>query len=338
MNNTFWGPPIYPTPPVYPGWNLPPIVSVPLQTPSLSPTPFFNPFDQTSVQWTPVFDETPVMAAPTSPKQYKEPVVLREKTKEEMLIERFDICTKYSHYLATLNSNLRVYFILDDSGSMDKYSKITRMKRWDELKEYMYDALQYTGPSFVTVLNNGDLGVIDHKAMQNFFEHNGPSGSTPLARTTERVIGRAMREHKEGEKVLIIICTDGKPNDNGNGNGEASIRRFYDALSSRPEYVYTNIIACTDDDDDLEYLNNWDLYLPCLDVIDDYISERKEVWKAKGAKFHFSRGDYIVKSLVGSLHPELDKLDESSGIGRTSIHSSQSASNRKKGEDKCSLM
>ena len=47
-----------------------------------------------------------------------------------------------------------------------------------------------------------------------------------------------------------------------------------------------------------------------LDVIDDYRSERDEVRKAKGSSFSFTFGDYVVKSLIGSIDPELDNLDE----------------------------
>lgn len=35
-----------------------------------------------------------------------------------------------------------------------------------------------------------------------------------------------------------------------------------------------------------------------------------EVKKAKGASYPFSFGDYVVKSLIGSVDPELDGMDE----------------------------
>jgi hypothetical protein len=47
-----------------------------------------------------------------------------------------------------------------------------------------------------------------------------------------------------------------------------------------------------------------------LDVVDDYRSERKEVKAAQGSSFPFSFGDYVVKSLIGSIDPVLDNLDE----------------------------
>lgn len=46
------------------------------------------------------------------------------------------------------------------------------------------------------------------------------------------------------------------------------------------------------------------------DVVDDYRSERNEIKKARGHGFSFTFGDYVVKSLIGSIDPELDNLDE----------------------------
>ncbi len=64
----------------------------------------------------------------------------------------------------------------------------------------------------------------------------------------------------------------------------------------------------------MDYLNNWDRNIPNLDVVDDYRSERVEIRKVKGQRYPFSFGDYVVKSLIGSIDPELDKLDERHSI------------------------
>ena len=49
--------------------------------------------------------------------------------------------------------------------------------------------------------------------------------------------------------------------------------------------------------------------------IDDYNNERKEIRRKKGSKYRFSYGDYVVKSLIGSIDVELDKSDEKSKDG-----------------------
>ncbi len=72
------------------------------------------------------------------------------------------------------------------------------------------------------------------------------------------------------------------------------------------------ISTCTDDEDSVAYLNRWDHSIKHLDVIDDYNSERKEIRRRNGSKYRFSYGDYVIKSLIGSIDPQLDKTDEKS--------------------------
>ena len=60
----------------------------------------------------------------------------------------------------------------------------------------------------------------------------------------------------------------------------------------------------------MKYLNNWDQTIPRLDVVDDFRSEKLEILRVQGSTFKFSFGDYIVKSLIGAIDPEMDSLDE----------------------------
>ena len=73
---------------------------------------------------------------------------------------------------------------------------------------------------------------------------------------------------------------------------------------------YEKVVACTDDDESVKYLNKWDRSIVNLDVVDDFRNERQEIRKIKGSSFKFSFGDYVVKSLIGSIDQELDKMDE----------------------------
>lgn len=38
-----------------------------------------------------------------------------------------------------------------------------------------------------------------------------------------------------------------------------------------------------------------------VDVVDDYISERAEIQKKRGKGFVFTQGNYVVKTLIGSI-------------------------------------
>jgi hypothetical protein len=72
-------------------------------------------------------------------------------------------------------------------------------------------------------------------------------------------------------------------------------------------------VACTDDEGAISYLSRVDRDVPRIDVSDDFVSERREILAAQGAGFHFTFGDYVVKSLLGSIDPSFDRLDEMQG-------------------------
>ena len=50
--------------------------------------------------------------------------------------------------------------------------------------------------------------------------------------------------------------------------------------------------------------------MPRLDIMDDFSSEIREAKRVNGLHFQFSFGDYVVKSLLGSIDPSLDKIDD----------------------------
>jgi hypothetical protein len=134
-----------------------------------------------------------------------------------------------------------------------------------------------------------------------------PNGFTPLARILNQVLAENNQNVLNERKLLIIIATDGEPTDD---NGKVNIREFKKSLLSRNQRTYTTVVVCTDDDDSIAYLDKWDKNIKFLDVVDDYRNERDQIKKRMGKRFRFSFGDYVVKSLVGSVDPELDKLDE----------------------------
>jgi len=49
--------------------------------------------------------------------------------------------------------------------------------------------------------------------------------------------------------------------------GKVDIKSFKECLSSRPNNVYTTILACTDESEPIEYLNNWDKNIQRLGII-----------------------------------------------------------------------
>ena len=73
---------------------------------------------------------------------------------------------------------------------------------------------------------------------------------------------------------------------------------------------YISILACSDNHNDVGYLEKLDKTIKNVDTLDDYISEKKPVLKAQGKDFKYDFSDYIVLLLLGPIIPELDALDE----------------------------
>ena len=75
-------------------------------------------------------------------------------------------------------------------------------------------------------------------------------------------------------------------------------------------------MACTDDDTVMAYLDHADDNIPRLDVTDDFQSERSQILRAQGPQFHFTFGDYLVKSMLGPVDHYFDSLDTSGAHGK----------------------
>ena len=77
--------------------------------------------------------------------------------------------------------------------------------------------------------------------------------------------------------------------------------------------VHVSFIMCTDEDNIVEaYDKYFDKGIINVDIVDDYKSESRQIQKVQGKKFRFTHGDYIVKLMLGSIDPNIDKLDETS--------------------------
>jgi len=210
-----------------------------------------------------------------------------------------------------------IVMICDDSGSMatpvseggDPYAK--RRSRWDELCSTasivceLGTALTERGVD-VHFLNRPPLlNVTSASQMNAAFSFAPPAGFTPLTRALQHVLS-SYREALRERKLLIVIATDGQPTDDA---GRTDIPSFLNTLRSTPATCFVQIMACTDDEESVAYLNEADRDIPRLDVMDDYRSERDEVRKNYGPKYAFSFGDYVVKALLGPVDPTFDRID-----------------------------
>ena len=221
-------------------------------------------------------------------------------------LESFDICV-----------------VADDSGSMATPVKSSTNKntnpygamqtRWTELRQTLSivvelgSALNDNGVDVFFLNRPPVLQARSARDVQPAFDHKPPQGFTPLTRVVSSILAAKVNSERN---LLLLIATDGQPTDD---RGNVDIPQFISTLKSKGPKVYVQIMACTDDDSAIAYLETVDKNVPRVDVTDDYHSERDEILRAQGPRFPFSFGDYVVKSLLGSISPYFDQMDHKEG-------------------------
>ncbi|CAF0949327.1 unnamed protein product [Adineta steineri] len=268
--------------------------------------------------------------------QYHETMPNHHMSSENRLAEFQQLVARYeiNHTFATKLRALEGYeivFICDDSGSMNTplgnlsgpFDKMP--SRWDELKQtvsIVVDIASVLDPDGVDIyfLNREPLFHVRNSSQLISVFAVPPAGPTPIVSVLRRVLRDKQHEIEE-RKLLILLATDGVPTDN---QGHRDIRSFEYVLKHERKPVNripVTIIACTDDNDCIGYLNDWDKKIPNLDVVDDYRNEKREIQGRQGKQFPFSFGDYVVKILMGGVDSWFDDLDEkkvtTDGYGRT---------------------
>ncbi|KAJ3136370.1 hypothetical protein HK100_001747 [Physocladia obscura] len=221
-----------------------------------------------------------------------------------------------------------IVIIADDSGSMqtkstsnltvsDPFAKTKT--RWDELKETVaivteIAALLDEDGVDIFFLNRPPVRNITgpSAALDAAFQPK-PTGYTPITSTLQAVLHEKWHgiAHGDRKKLLILIATDGQPTTStGQIDKEGLKRVLVHERGNVPGEIPVCFLVCTDDDYEIEYLNEWDNVILDLDVVDDYFTERRQIIEVQGSQFPFSRGDWVCKMLLGAIDPEIDALDE----------------------------
>jgi hypothetical protein len=244
------------------------------------------------------------------PPAYTPPSVeVKETDPCDVVCAKHEISAYYKQFMRPI-AHRRVVVIEDNSGSMnDPLDSTTTKTRHQELCERCLIAMEV-----VTTLNpagidlypiNGGVaytGVKTREQVEHVFKQK-PGGYTNLT----RILGTVYETIKPKEEAVILIATDGLPTDDYGHDDHAGFERM---LRNKPKNTTITIMACTNDEEVMTYLNQLDDTVPGLDVVDDYESEKAQIKAVKGSQFKFSRGDYLVKTLAGSFCPELDNLDK----------------------------
>jgi len=218
-----------------------------------------------------------------------------------------------------------IVLIVDDSSSMAQPAREVSPNRpydpvpsrWDELKRRAVQimdvacCLDQDGIDIYFLNRAPAFNVHDSAAAEALFAPP-PHGYTPLSACYSRVL-RDKLSRKEG-RVLVIIATDGEPNMNVRGNWTKDLAGFEALIKGRDGFPShrcpTAIMACTDSEYEIGWLNRLDDAAAHLDVVADFETERKEIMGVQGPGFRFTQGDYVVKTMLGPLISFYDNLDE----------------------------
>ena len=211
--------------------------------------------------------------------------------------------------------NFEIFIVVDDSGSMMTPVDETGKTRWDELREIVKRIL----PIAIMFDSNGvDIHFLNGAKFSRVkriedVEHafaRTPRDYTPLVPVLKRIFQSKMAARGRDKKLLVFVATDGKPT-NDDGEDAVNELEFLMRYIRNPKTTYVSFLLCTDDPECVDYLEGWDRTMDNVDVTDDYETEKERICRyQEDDNYPFTYNDYIVKALVGSIVPYIDRLNE----------------------------
>ena len=238
-----------------------------------------------------------------------EEMIVIEKLRSEKNLH--SILTRYIVQLY----GYEVVIVCDDSGSMITPVDETRKTRWDELCTIVKRILDITVMFDSTgvdlyFLNGGEYPKIKDPADVDHAFARTPRGFTPLVPVLKQIFQSKMAARGRDKKVLVFVATDGKPT---NDDGDEIVEELEHLMryTRDKETTFVSFLLCTDEQQCVDYLERWDRTMENVDVTDDYETELRKIRQCQeDENYRFSYDDYIVKALIGSMVPHIDRLNE----------------------------
>jgi hypothetical protein len=207
-----------------------------------------------------------------------------------------------------------IVIVCDDSGSMNTKVDNTGKTRWDELRSIVKILIEIgvifdTNGVDIYFLNRRKyLKIKDPKEVEQAFAEL-PRDYTPLIPVLKDIFKSPLARRGRDKKLLVFVATDGEPTDEDGNPVVQQLKSLMDETRDQ-ETTYVSFLLCTNETENIEYLNNWDKTMPHVDVTDDFETEKQKILRIQGNDFSFTHGDYIVKALAGAIIPVLDRLNE----------------------------
>jgi len=255
-------------------------------------------------------------------------------TPDTMVDELGAILNKYEVPMGLMNKLMMISefdaleFIVDDSGSMtlqtdsvDPKNPGRKQTRWQEaqnrLKE-MVEVLAYVPFQEIVVIflnrrdrlslkrNGRDPKTFLADAFQQIDRLFGqsPSGGTPAYEKLQESMAMGA-----GKSVSRYFFGDGIPN--GGAPAQAAIVKLL-MQRPNPEQNPMTFLSCTNEDEAVEWMKDAEEMAPYCAEFDDFSDEAAEVLRDQGPALPFSKGFWLVCTLVAASNPDdLDAMDES---------------------------
>jgi hypothetical protein len=236
-------------------------------------------------------------------------------TRFHQLVKQNELRPHVANQLYDVLASCEIVMLCDDSDSMNKAIAeegtdpfaLKRSTRWQELKKLAAIIID-----FVTAINpNGlDIYFLNRPAIRNVTNIAGlqstfnapPNGGTPLIGALRQIyVDKSIIP--TNKNLLIIVITDGEPTD-------GSREDLYWTLINKQPNVHISFAECTDNAEDMEYLDQWDGRIKNFDNTDDYREELARVKMVQGQQFKFDFTDYVIKILLATFVRWYFNLDQ----------------------------
>src|SRR5581483_596881 len=168
--------------------------------------------------------------------------------------------------------------LCDDSSSMsspileegkDPFA-IKKSTRWLELKKLaavlieIVTAINPSGFDLYFLNREKHCNVNNMTGLQSIFAIP-PKGDTQITRTINQIYGDK-KDVIVDRQLLIIVITDGEPND-GTKYARSNLFNTLKNLTDKGN-IHISFAECTDQEEDMEYLDQWDNKLKNFDYTD----------------------------------------------------------------------
>lgn len=241
---------------------------------------------------------------------------------------------------------LRIW-VVDNSGSMmtgDGHRlvetgnkgdvRIVNCSRWAEIQETVEYHAQISAllgaPTVFRLLNDpgrmagpqqfsiGERGLEhiseDLAIAMNTIQTASPSGVTPLTEHVREIRANVVemkdKLSETGQKVVIVLATDGLPSDRNGVSSNQQLREFKNSLRSLEGLpIWIVVRLCTDEENVVNFYNELDSELELsLEVIDDFTGEAEEVYE-HNKWLNYALPLHRIREM-GFSHKLFDLLDE----------------------------